>query len=83
MAQQERWHYIRQLINDGASLDVNGGGYGMQIASLYLQEQQVCMFHCGGMDFDAIMDRLEELAKRFQEEGIVTDEINGSTYSID
>jgi hypothetical protein len=83
MAQQERWQYLRQLVNAGANLDINGGGYHLNIASLYLDEQQVCMFHCRGMDFDAIMDRLEELAKRFQEEGIVTDEINGSTYSID
>jgi hypothetical protein len=83
MAKQQRWEHIRQLVNDGANLEINGGGYGMRIASLYLDEQQVCMFHCAGMDFDAIMDRLEELSQRFNDEGIVTDEINGSTYTIE
>jgi hypothetical protein len=83
MAQQARWEHIRQLVNDGANLEINGGGYGMHIASLYLHEQQVCMFHCASMDFDAIMHHLEECAKRFDEDGIVTDEIDGSTYSIE
>jgi hypothetical protein len=77
MAKHERWEHVRRLVNDGANLDINGGGYGMHIASLYLEEELVCMFHCAGMAFDAIMDRLEELAKRFDEDGIATDEVNG------
>jgi len=83
MAQQERWQYLRQLVNAGANLDINGGGYHLNIASLYLDEQQVCMFECSGMNFDSIMDHIEELAKRFEEEGIVSDELNGTEYSID
>lgn len=82
MATGERWQFIRQLVNDGAGLDINGGGYDLNIASLYLEEQQVCMFECSGADFDSIMDHLEELAKRFTEDGIVTDELNGETYCI-
>lgn len=83
MAQRERWHYIRQLVNNGANLDVNGGDYHLNIASLYLDEQQVCMFECSGMDFDSIMDHIEKLAKRFEEDGIVSDELNGEEYSIE
>jgi len=79
---RQRWHYVRQLVNDGASLDVNGGGSPLNIASLYHGEQQVCMFECSGMDFDAIMDHLEELAKRYEEDGIATDEVNGQEYSV-
>ena len=83
MAKRERWHFIRQLVNGGASLDINGGGYHLNIAALYLDEQQVCMFECSGMDFDSIMDHIEELAKRFEEEGIATDELNGVEHSIE
>jgi hypothetical protein len=83
MAQRKRWHYIRRLVNNGASLDINGGGYHLNIASLYLDEQQVCMFECSGMNFDSIMDHIEELAKRFEEDGIVSDELNGEEYSIE
>lgn len=83
MAKRERWLSIRRLVNNGASLDINGGGYRLNIASLYLNEQQVCQFECGGMNFDSIMDHIEELAKRFEEDGIVTDELNGEEYSIE
>jgi len=83
MAQRERWHYIRLLVNEGANLDINGGGYDLNIASLYLDDQQVCQFECSGMDFDSIMDHTEELAKRFEEDGIVSDELNGDKYSIE
>jgi len=42
----------------------------------------VCMIQSDGMSFDKIMNELEELAKRYHEEGIVTDEVNGSEYCI-
>ena len=82
MAKGQRWYYSRQLVNDGASLDINGGGHYLNIASLYHGEQQVCMFECSGLDFDAIMDHLDELGRRYEEEGIVTDEVNGQEDSV-
>ena len=41
------------------------------------------MFDCGGMTFEAIMDHLEELATRYVDEGIVTDEVNGQEWSVE
>ena len=40
------------------------------------------MFMCREAGFDAIMDRLEALAKRYNEEGIATDAVNGGEYCI-
>ena len=80
MRTADRWKHVRDLVNDGVELQINGGGYALNIASLCDETRQVCMFHCGGMDFDTIMDHLEELAKRYVEEGIVTDEVNGSEH---
>jgi hypothetical protein len=34
------------------------------------------------MKFDEIMDRLDELAKRYNKEGIVSDKVNGSEYCV-
>ncbi|MFW6119243.1 MAG: hypothetical protein ACOC7S_02820 [Planctomycetota bacterium] len=82
MAESEMWAHVRQLVNEGATLDINGGGYHLNIASLYQGEQQVCMFMCREMGFDAIMDRLEKLAKRYCEEGVVTDEVNGTEHCV-
>ena len=82
MAESERWAHVRQLVNDGATLDINGGGYHLKIASLYQGEQQVCMFMYREMGFDKIMDRLEKLAKRYCDEGIVTDQVNGTEYCV-
>ena len=43
----------------------------------------MCMFHCGGTTFESVMDHLEELATRYAEEGIVTDEVNGQEWSVE
>jgi len=65
-----------------AQVDINAGGYGLDIAAIHLEADQVCMFHCGGMSFEAILDHLEELATRYVDEGIVTDEVNGQEWSV-
>jgi hypothetical protein len=78
-ARRHAWPNLASLVDDGhAQVDINGGGYGLDIAA-----DQVCMFHCGGMTFEAIMDHLEELATRYVDEGIVTDEVNGQEWSVE
>lgn len=80
MAKRQPWQCIREMVNDGASLGIERGDRHLNIASLYHGGQQICMFECSDMDFDAIMDHLDELAERYEEEGIVTDEVNGEEY---
>ena len=77
------WPNLASLV-DGchAQVDINAGGYGLDIAAIHLEADQVCMFHCGGMSFEAILDHLEELATRYVDEGIVTDEVNGQEWSV-
>jgi len=67
---------------DGAELTVSTQGYGVTVSALQRGSQMVCMIQSDGMSFDKIMNELEELAKRYHEEGIVTDEVNGSEYCI-
>jgi len=77
-----RWPHVRKLVDYGATLEIHGGGHHLDIASLYADEQLVCMFLCGRMKFDQIMDHLDALAKRYNEEGMVSDEVNGSEYCV-
>ena len=77
------WPIVARLVDEhGAQVDINGGGYGLDIAAVHIDTGQVCMFHCGGMTFEAIMDHLEELSTRYVDEGIVTDEVNGQEWSV-
>lgn len=77
------WPNVASLVDDcHAQVDINGGGYGLDIAAIYLEANHVCMFDCSGMTFEAIMDHLEELATRYVDEGIVTDEFNGQEWSV-
>src|SRR5258708_2942666 len=64
------WPHVRKIVDDGATLEIHGGGHHLDIASLYADEQLVCMFRCGRMKFNQIMDHLEELAKRYIGEGM-------------
>ena len=73
---------VASLLSDGATLDVNGGGYDLQIASLYDGSQIICQFDRSGMSVDKVFSRLEDLAKRYTKEGVVTDELNGAEYSV-
>lgn len=78
------WPHVAGLVtDDGATIDINGGGYGLDIAAMHNGSSQVCIFHCGGMTFEAIMNHLESLATRYVEEGIVTDEVNGQEWSVE
>lgn len=77
-----QWPNVKKLVDDGATLEIHGGGYHLDIASLQEGEQLVCMFTCNCMKFDEIMDRLDELAKRYNKEGIVSDKVNGSEYCV-
>jgi hypothetical protein len=72
------WPNVRKVVDDGATLQVHGGGHFLDIASLYQEDQLICMFLCKRMRFDEIMDRLDVLAKRYNDEGKATDEVNGS-----
>ncbi len=63
-------------------MEVNGGGYHMQLAALYEESQLICQFRCSGMSPDEILEELNELALRYAEEGMVTDSVNGSEYCI-
>jgi hypothetical protein len=76
------WPNVVRLMNDGATLEIHGGGRHLDIASLCQEEQLVCMFRCNRMRFDQIMAHLEDLAKRYNEAGMVSDEVNGSEYCV-
>lgn len=82
MKREERWGFIREVINQGGYLDLDTASYELRIAGLGDESDMICLFDCDGMKFDAIMDHLDELAKRYLEEGIVSDEFNGQVYSI-
>ena len=79
---KQNWPYINQTLDDGAELTVSTQGYGVTVSALQRASQMVCMIQSDGMTFDEIMNELEELAKLYHEEGIVTDEVNGSEYCI-
>lgn len=82
MSAKQIWPYIHKTLELGGNLSVSTQNYDVMISSLDCDGQMVCMIESGQMSFDAIMDRLNELAKRFHEEGIVTDEMNGSEYCV-
>ena len=83
MSAPSRWPYLADLVSEGVELEIGGGGWHqLRIASLCDESRNVCMFECSGMAFEAIMDHLEELAERYVEEGIATDELNGSEHSV-
>ena len=76
------WQNLRKIVDDGGSLEIHGGGPHLDIASLHEDEQLICMFFCKRMNFEEIMEHLEALAKRYNEKGMVTDEVNGSEYCV-
>ena len=78
----ELYPTLAELVEGGAHMEVNGGGYHLQIAALYEESQLICQFACSGMSPDAILEELNELALRYVEEGMVTDSLNGSEYCI-
>lgn len=82
MSTQQRWKYISETLEIGGILEVSTQSYGDVISSLVCDDELVCMFVSKNMTFDAIMDRLNLLARRYHDEGIVTDEVNGTEYSI-
>jgi hypothetical protein len=75
------WPYIGQTLDDGGQLMIATEGYGVVFSALLSGRDTVCMIKSDGISFDKIMNRLEELAQRYHEEGIVTDEVNDSEYS--
>ena len=76
------WASVEQVVNSGAELRVKDGSRNFKIASLYDGEQLICMFECKRMPFREIMDRLDALARRYVDEGIVTDEVDGAEYCV-
>jgi hypothetical protein len=82
MPSKQRWQNIADTIDMGGSLTVTSEGYGVAISNLECDGQMVCMIESGGMGFEDIMNRIDELAKRFHEKGIVTDDVNGSEYCV-
>ena len=72
----ELYPHITSLVESGAQLEINGGGYHLQFASLYDEGEMICQFPCQGMTPDAILDQMEEYAERFEEDGVSTDDIN-------
>jgi len=82
MPRKRRWQNIADTIDLGGSLTVTSESYNMAISNLECDGQMVCMLETSAMGFEAIMDRIDELAKRFHEEGIVTDEVNGEEFCV-
>ena len=76
------WQNLRKIVDNGGTLEIHGGGPHLDIASLQDGEQLICMFFCLRMNFEEIMEHLEALAKRYNEKGMVTDEVNGSEYCV-
>ncbi len=79
---KQNWPYIDQTLDDGGQLTIATEGYGVVFSALLSGRDTVCMIKSDGISFDKIMNRLEELAQRYHEEGIATDEVNGSEYSV-
>lgn len=77
-----QYQMVAALMENGVELQVNGGGYGLQIAGLHDEGGMICQFHCDGMSANEILDLLEELARRHEEEGIATDDVNGTEFSV-
>ena len=73
---------LAELAGRGVQIEVNGGGYHLEIASLYDDSRMICQFVCGGMSPDDIFSKLEGLAIRFEEEAIATDGVNGCEHSV-
>ena len=73
---------LAEFLGLGAELQVNAGGRELQIAGLYFDGQQICQFLCEDMQANQVFERLEGLAQRYQREGLVTDDLNGCSYSV-
>jgi len=79
---KQNWPYVNQTLDDGGRLTIATEGCSVVCSALLSGRETVCMVKSDGMSFDKIMNRLEELARRRREEGIVTDEVNGSDYPV-
>ncbi|TQE96493.1 MAG: hypothetical protein FKY71_16650 [Spiribacter salinus] len=82
MPRKKRWQHIADIIELGGHLTVASEGAFPVISNLECDGQMVCMLETSGMGFETIMDRIDELAKRFHEEGIATDEVNGDEFCV-
>lgn len=82
MSTEQVWPYIHETMKFGGHLTVATDSHDVTISSLDCDGQMVCMVSSDNMTFDAIMNHLDQLAKRYHEEGIATDEVNGSEYSV-
>ena len=60
---------------------MNSDGLPFRIAGLFDGERMICQLNCDDMQVDEIFARLEELAARYESDGIATDEINGAEHS--
>ena len=78
----ELYPTVAAIVENGVGLQVNGGGYDLQIAALYEESRMICQFLCDGMSAGGIFEKLEKLAVRHEEEGIATDDVNGTEYSV-
>lgn len=84
MAKRFAQHYptLAALAERGVHIEVNGGGYYLQIAGLFDEDQMICQFECAGLKADQIFENLEKLAVRYEEEGIATDVLNGCEHQL-
>jgi hypothetical protein len=78
MRRKEPWPNIAQIIDAGGQLHVVTHDYGTCISSLESDGQMVCMTQTNGENFTSVMDAIEAMAKRYNEEGIITDQVNGN-----
>jgi len=74
---------LASLVDDGCNLEIHGGGYHFDLAAICEDERQICTFECSGMRVGQIFKKLEKLAKKYREEGVVSDLINGEEYRVD
>lgn len=82
MGHRDRWVNIAEILDAGGKLHVVTQGHGACISSLESDGQMVCMTETAGAVFTSIMDEIEVMAKRFNEEGIVTDHVNGTVSPV-
>ena len=73
---------LESLVEDGVHLEISGGDFDIRFAGLYQEGQMICQFECNEMSFSSILARLEELVVRYDEQGIATDDINGTEYTL-
>ena len=72
----KKYPYIQQLIEEGYEVCFNTRAMGKTLIIVTDEGGTLIMFSKGRLKYEKFMEKLENYAKEFLEDGIINDEIN-------